>query len=61
MRIIEGGCKWFDMTIIGGWNNRGVVFGKSEKSCFSQSNMYLLNTYENSDVTDTFTHELWLC
>ena len=47
-------------------NNRGAgiirgVLGEIEKKPFSYVNTYLLYIYVNSDVTDTFTFELWFC
>ena len=33
VRIMGGGWKWFDIIIIGGWNNRGEgVFGELHNS-----------------------------
>ena len=47
----------------GGWSNRGGgLLGKIENSLFlRQTRIYLLYIYVNSDVTDTFTFELWFC
>ena len=48
-------------------NNRGAgvigvgVLGEIENSPFLKVNMDLLYIYVNSDVTDTFTFELWFC
>ena len=37
----------------GGWRNRKLPFSKVKT--------HLLHIYLNSDVTDTFTFELWFC
>ena len=55
-----GGWKWFDTTTIGGV---GIIKGdawRNGKLSFSLVNPYLLYIYVNSDVTDTFTFELWV-
>ena len=61
MRIIRGGLEMVrHSNNQGGWNNRGAAW-RNRKQAFSKVNTYLLYIYVNSDVTDTFTFELWFC
>ena len=46
----------------GGWNNRGGgVLGEKKIALFLGKHVSVMYLYVNSDVTDTYTFELWFC